>query len=45
VAHDFSFANTLANSATLIGGRYSAGKDVGCLGELIADDVGRKRAV
>src|SRR5262249_38690645 len=35
-----SFANTLANSGTLAGGRYGAGEDVGGLGELVADDVG-----
>jgi hypothetical protein len=34
-----SFANALANSGTLDGGRDSAGEDVGGLGELIADDV------
>jgi hypothetical protein len=34
-----SFANTVANSGTLAGGRHGAGEDVGGLGELIADDV------
>jgi len=34
-----SFANTLANSGTLGGGRYGAGEDVGGLGELVADGV------
>jgi hypothetical protein len=29
-----------ANSGTLAGGRDGAGEDVGCLGELVADDVG-----
>jgi hypothetical protein len=34
-----SFANALAVSGTLGGGRYGAGEDVGSLGELVADDV------
>ncbi len=35
-----SFANAVANSAVLAGGRYGSGEDVGGLGELVADDVG-----
>jgi hypothetical protein len=35
-----SFANAVANSAVLGGGRYGAGEDVGGLGELVADGVG-----